>query len=203
MKKKVLYSLVLLLLSSPVCATSFWADSGGNGNSMFSDHKARSVGDIVTVLIEEESSSSKNAQTSTNKSTETNGTIDSVFFPSSEILQHNEEKPLWKWNSDSTYSGGGSSANKSKITAKLSATIIDVQPNGNMVIEGRRRVKIAASTQLIILTGVIRPRDISGANTIGSTAIADMTVEYVGTGDLSANQNPGLITRMWNWVNIF
>ena len=119
------------------------------------------------------------------------------------MLQHKEEDPFWKWASSSTYEGGGKSQNKQKLEAKLTATVIEMMPNGNLVIEGRRTVHIAASTQYIILTGIIRPRDIASDNTIKSSYLADATIRYEGKGDINYNQDPGLLTRLWNWVNIF
>ena len=204
MKKILIYMAIAAGLACQIShATSFWADANRSQLSLYSDHKAREIGDIVTILVEEESSSSKDNSTKTNKKTSTAAEIETMLYPSSEVLRKKNENPTFKWGSDSEFEGGGSNSNKHKLTGVLTATVIDVAPNGNMIIEGRRKVMLASSTQILIVTGVVRPRDISTSNTISSNSIADMTVEFKGKGDLSANQNPGMLTRVWNWINIF
>jgi len=203
MKTAYVVFVLVLLVSGVACGTSLWSGANNQTPSLYSDHKARGIGDIITIIIDESSSSSKDAKTTTDKSTNVEATIDSVLYPSSELLTHDDEKPLWQWASASSYEGGGSSKNKQDFEAKMTARVIEVQPNGNLVIEGRRTVHLAASTQYIILTGVIRPRDISGNNTIYSSYISDATITYDGKGDLNYNQNPGFLTRLWNWVNVF
>jgi flagellar L-ring protein precursor FlgH len=172
------------------------------GGSLISDHTASGIGDIVTIIIEEESSASHDVKTSTKKDTGAEALIETLFYPSQEFFKDDKENPTWKWDSTADYSGTGSTESKGKLEAKLTARVIDVFPNGNLLIEGSRTIQVDESKLKVILTGTIRPQDIQTDNTVKSTYIADAKIEYQQEGLGNMNKF-GLLTRLWNWLNIF
>ena len=99
-----------------------------------------------------------------------------------------------------TFDGSGSTARSGDLTAYMSARIIQVLPNGNLVIEGNREVRVNNENQIITLTGIVRPRDISSANVVQSTYLADARISYSGTGVLNDQQRPGWLARILDKV---
>jgi len=82
----------------------------------------------------------------------------------------------------------------------MTAKVVEVLPNGNLVIEGRQTIVINGEEQVIVVSGIVRPQDIEPDNTVLSTYIADATIVYNGTGPIGDAQEPGLLTRLLNWL---
>ena len=206
---RLILSVFVLVLFVFVFACESIAASGSlydrrkhRGGSLISDHTANAIGDIVTIIIEEESSASRNVKTKTDKKTGTEATVETLFYPNTGFFKDDKEDPTFKWDSKSSYSGTGSTESKGKLEAKLTARVIDVFPNGSLLIEGSRTIQVDESKLKVILTGTIRPQDIQNDNTIKSTYIADAKIEYQEEGLGNMNKF-GILTRLWNWLNIF
>ena len=196
-------TVVMLMVSDAGAVTgSLYSKKGLPGGSLIADHTARSVGDIVTIIVEEESSASQDVNTTTSKTSGTEAAIETLFFPKTSFFKDNKEDPTFKWDSTSDFSGKGSTDSKGSLETKLTARVIDVFPNGNLLIEGSRTIQIDESNIKMILTGVIRPADIANDNTISSSSIADAKIEYVQEGFGNVNKF-GVVTKFWNWLNIF
>ena len=177
---------------------SLWVDSGAL-SEMFINAKARRVGDIVTINIVENSKATNNATTKTERTTAMSVGLTNFFglenrFPSGS----NFFNPFSPVQSDyaSEFDGSGSTARSGALTAYITARIIQVLPNGNLVIEGNREVRVNNENQIITLTGMVRPRDISPANIVLSTFIADARISYSGSGALNDQQRPGWLMRI-------
>ncbi len=172
---------------------------------LFADIKARRVGDIVTINIVETSRASKNAATATGRSNEI--TADTRALLGWE--DHNNVRGVGsvfnKMNLNpsagidaefsSSFSGRGSTSRNENITAKMSARIIQVLPNGNLVLRGSQEILVNNEKQYITIQGVVRPVDIGTDNTVLSTYIADARIDYTGEGDLSRKQREGWLSR--------
>jgi flagellar L-ring protein precursor FlgH len=104
-------------------------------------------------------------------------------------------------NTDSTYKGAGSTSRQENLNASISAKVVNVLPNGNLLIEGRRNIKVNNEDQEIILTGTVRPRDIGPNNVVSSINVADARISYSGRGIISDRQSPGwlmnIIDKLW------
>ncbi len=181
---------------------SLWVD-GGMLSEMFINAKARKIGDIVTIKIVENSKASNNATTKTDRTTSTSVGLTELFglenkFPSGS----NFFNPFSPVTSDfgNQFDGSGSTARSGALTAYITARVVEIQPNGNLVIEGNREVRVNGENQIITLTGVIRPRDISSANIVQSTYIADARISYSGSGVLNDQQRPGWLARVLNKI---
>jgi len=176
---------------------SLWSENG-ELVEMFTNPKARRIGDILTVKIVESSKATNKASTTTDRSSGMSAKVDGFFnlekdFPASRSF-FNPFSGV-NGNISSDFEGTGETERSGALNAFMTAMIVDVMPNGNMVIEGNREVRVNAENQLITLTGLVRPRDISADNVILSTYIADARISYSGTGVLNDRQKPGWLTR--------
>jgi len=198
------FLLALLLTGASVAsAQSLWkADSS---QALVADRKANAVGDLVTILVQENNTATKDNSTKTSKNNAVDASISSFLYsPSaSGFLTHNGQLPALKVNAAQSFDGGGKISNSEKITARISVRIMDVLPNRNLVIEGRRTTSFGGETQEAVLRGVIRPDDIAPNNTIYSYNVADATIKYVSSGTISDNQRKGWFTRVWEKLTPF
>lgn len=171
---------------------------------MTEDFKARRKGDIVTILISESASASKAAATDTSRDSkiaagmpnflglEATGALNKQFF---------DLKNLLNASASSSFAGSGSTSRKETLTATISAKVIEVLPNGNLQIEGRRNVKVNNEDQIIVVEGTVRPSDIGQDNVVSSSFVADAKITYTGKGIISDRQSPGwlmnIIEKIW------
>jgi flagellar L-ring protein precursor FlgH len=165
----------------------------------FSDMKAQRIGDIVTINIVETSKASKAANTATGRSNSVNSSVDALFgFEEEGKLPTPGGLNLMKGvnlSSSSKFSGTGSTSRNENITAKISARIIQVLPNNNLVIRGSQEILVNNEKQYITVQGVVRPADIATDNSVLSTYLADARIEYTGQGDISNKQKQGWLSR--------
>ena len=99
-----------------------------------------------------------------------------------------------------TYRGRGTTTRKSKVNAVMSAIVTEILENGNLVIVGEHSVNVNDETEVIRLSGIIRPQDVSAKNDIPSHKIAHAQISVKGEGVVGAKQTPGIMTRLFNWV---
>ncbi len=181
---------------------SLWRERSELGE-LFSNPKARRVGDILTIRIVENSTATNKASTSTDRSSSLSASMDAFFnmekrYPS----DHPFFNPFSSVGGsiDSQFGGSGATQRSGALSAYMTAQVVEVLPNGNLIIEGNREVRVNAENQMITLTGVVRPRDVSADNEILSTYIADARISYSGTGILNDRQRPGWFTRIMDKV---
>jgi flagellar L-ring protein precursor FlgH len=166
--------------------------------NIYADSRARSIGDIVLVKIVETSSGKKTAETTTSRDSSLTGGISSLFGFESLFAGKNGHVPSltsMDANLEKEFTGTGETKRDSTVTATISARVIDKTLDGNLVIRGFREVRVNNETQHIILSGLVRPTDISKDNSIESSHIADARIEYTGTGSLSSKQQPGWLAN--------
>jgi flagellar L-ring protein precursor FlgH len=181
---------------------SLWVERGGLGE-MFIDQKARRVGDIVTIKIVEAASASNKASTNTDRKSDLSIGLTNFFnleqrFPSTRKF-FNPFSPV-ESTYDSQFEGAGSTVRSGALEAYITARIVQQLPNGNVIIEGNREVRVNNENQIITLTGMVRPKDISADNIILSTYIADARIAYSGSGVVNDRQRPGWLTRILDIV---
>jgi len=172
--------------------------------SLYQDSRARNVGDIVMVKIVESSNADKNAETKTQHDSSLTGGISS-FFGYESLLRGkggNSIPSLTSMNANlsKAFHGKAETLRNSTVTATLSARVVEVTPNGNLMIRGYQEVRVNNETQHIILSGIVRPEDIAKDNSILSSYIADARIEYNGIGSLSSKQQPGWLS---NVIDVF
>ncbi len=178
---------------------SLWVENATSLSEMFINARARRVGDIVTIRIVESSSAKNKASTDTERTTSMNIGLNSFFGLEQEYpASHPFFNPFGsaEGSYDSEFEGSGATVRSGALEAYISARIVQILPNGNFVIEGNREVRVNNENQIITLTGVVRPRDISGENVIQSTYIADARISYSGSGVVNDQQRPGWLIRI-------
>lgn len=180
---------------------SIWQASSG---SLTEDMKARRRGDILTIVITETASASKEAKTDTSRGSTVNAGIPNFMgLEKVGLLKNNigDLSKLISANVDSSYKGSGSTSRAENLKATMTARVVEVLPNGNMMIEGRRNIKVNNEDQEIVLEGVVRPRDIGADNVVNSIYIADAKISYFGRGIISDRQSPGwlmnIVDKVW------
>lgn len=168
------------------------------------DFKARRKGDIITIVISETASASKEASTDTSRGSTINaGMPNFMGLENTGFLKNNlgDLSKLINANVESTYQGSGSTSRKENLNATITARVVEVIPNGNLMIEGRRNVKVNDEDQEIVLEGIVRPRDIAADNTVNSIYVADAKITYSGRGIISDRQRPGwlmnIVDKVW------
>ncbi len=177
---------------------SLWVDQGGL-SEMFINQKARRVGDIVTIKIVETASATNQASTNTDRKNDLSIGLTSLFglenryTPTSSFFN-----PFSSLTSayGSEFEGAGATKRSGALEAFITARIVQQLPNGNMIIEGNREIRVNNENQIITLTGMVRPRDISAENIILSTYIADARISYSGSGIVNDRQKPGWLSRI-------
>lgn len=167
--------------------------------TMFSDRKARTVGDIVTIRIAESSAATNKASTATDRTSSLSASLDAFFnaekgFPADKAFFNPFSKVAGGMSHD--FEGNGTTRRSGDLSAYLTALVVEVLPNGNLVVSGSREVLINNENQIIRLTGVVRPRDISADNQVLSTFVADARIAYSGRGVVDDNQKPGWLTTI-------
>ncbi|MDD3815414.1 MAG: flagellar basal body L-ring protein FlgH [Desulfocapsaceae bacterium] len=172
----------------------------GEQHSLYADLKGRATGDIVTVTISEKASASKEASTDSDRSSSLSAAIPNFLgIENSTTLAQNPNidlSTLLKAEFANTFAGSGKTVRKEDLVASLTTQVIQVYPNGNLKIRGGKEVRVNNETQVIYLTGIIRPVDIMANNTIDSKNVLNARISYTGKGAISDKQNPGWMTRV-------
>jgi flagellar L-ring protein FlgH len=206
-----IFAVIGLIHSVPSSchATSLWDESerGGRAISLFSDRTASRVGDLVTIVVNQSTSANKDQQTETDKSVAVDENLSALLGPfmggertGAELLRRN---PHNTWEGSRTFEGGGSIKNTENITSTIQARITDTLPNKVIRIEATRRVEVGNEVSHFVLTGLVRAEDLTAANTILSTQVADLQIKQVGNGALSREQRKGWLTRVWETISPF
>ncbi len=169
---------------------------------LFSDSRARRVGDIVVVNIMESSSAQNTANTDADRETSNDYSIPSFFglnrvnVPMSAMhVPIGAGTSVLNTGSLSDLSASGQTARGNTVTSSIASRVIKVLPGGILQIEGVRTTRVNEETQYMVISGTIRARDIGADNTIMSTQVADANIQYYGQGVLADKQKPGWFTR--------
>lgn len=192
-----------IIAPQPQTAGSLWTTGRG---SLFVDNRASTVGDIVTVIIREQASASKEATTSTGRSTSASADITSLFGLESNIANLNsniDPANLISAGYTNDFKGSGTTTREEDLTATITTQVIEVLPNGNMRISGSKSVMVNHEKQLINLSGIIRQQDITPNNEIDSRYILDANIMYSGKGVIDDKQRPGWFIRLYDVISPF
>jgi len=195
-------------LSSYRYEGSLWKEKS---SAFYMDTKARKVNDIVTIKIDEISNASQQVSTKTSRDTSILASITKFlgspldfglknFWGKDDTREDIPFKPEITSSAKSAHSGSGKISGSGKLNASISAKVLEVMPNGNLIIEGRKEVTIDKEKRFIILSGIVRPEDIEFDNTVSSSKVADARIEYTGSGVISDKQSPGVFHRVFDWL---
>ena len=185
----------------PLAATPsgsiYLSSLGGRQMSLAEDRKARSVGDILTVLLVERLQAEKSTQQESNRSSNRDLTLPDNF-PFDAL-----PNALFSGGSNSSFSGEGSTRQVNRLSGEITVTVTSVLPNGVLTIAGDRRITLTRGEEQAQLTGMVRVEDIGSDNRILSTRVADARLRYSGTGEVAAQARQGWLSRFFDRVTPF
>lgn len=176
-------------LDRAASANSLWRTGA---RTFFGDQRARHIGDIVTVNIDIDDRAQTQNSTNRTRTNEISGGISNFFglenslgraFPGGFDPQN-----LVGLEGESNSNGSGSVSRSEKVSLTIAAVVTDVMANGNLVIQGRQEVRTNREVRELTVAGIVRPEDISSANTVAHTQIAEARISYGGRGDISRIQ---------------
>jgi len=186
--------------TAPPQEGSLWSPSRPNG--LVADSRAANVGDILTISITETAKGSGIANTQTSKTSGVKVSIASLFglsFPMKSFTdQEAQTENAVEAAVGNTSKGEGKTERQSTFTTYLSAQVIRVLSNHNLVVQGKRHLRINNETEVVTLTGIVRPQDIDRNNVVASTKLAEPRLEYSGMGVVSDKQRQGWAVRIFD-----
>ncbi|MCH7960632.1 MAG: flagellar basal body L-ring protein FlgH [Candidatus Hydrogenedentes bacterium] len=191
-----------------------WGDSlfnkraAANG-TLVSDQKVRfEVGDIITVLVRENVDATTSASTETEKESQLRATAEAgengfLVGGAGFGLIPRELLPNWNINVQNEFEAEGTTRRSNQLSMDLSCIVKQVFANGNIFIEGSKEVTVNREDTLIVVSGIVRARDVTPANTVFSTQLADASVQLKGHGPLWNNQRRGFFAKLFDWISPF
>ena len=171
------------------------------GISLFSDTRARAVGDIISIVLSESTQASKNAGTAIGRDSGVDVAKPTLFGrenPDFAVDGYTGLTLEQSISSSSEFAGNGSSNQSNSLTGAIAVQVARVLPNGNLIVQGEKWLALNKGEEFIQLRGIVRPQDISATNTIPSTLVADSRISYGGTGVISRANSPGWFSKFFN-----
>jgi len=165
----------------------------GVSRTLFEDRRARYVGDTMTIAIAETTSASTKSNTKANRS----GSISASAGPITGLPGKSFQGMQLAGQSATSLDGKGEAAANNVFTGTITVTVIEVLPNGNLLVSGEKQVSIGAGTEYIRLSGIVNPYFINAANSISSGNVADARIEYKEAGVISEAQVMGWLARFF------
>ena len=159
------------------------------------DDRARSIDDIVTIVVNEQASAVSTGSTKTSRASSATGSVTSLAgtFPAAGKLAN-----LANVNSTMSLNGQGTTSRTTTLTTTITARVTDVLPNGYLVIEGHRAVLVNSENQVVTIRGVVRPSDLTNANTVQSGSVGQMELRIDGRGVVNdAIHRPNFLYRLF------
>lgn len=176
--------------ATPASANSLWRTGA---RSFFGDQRARRVGDILTVNIDINDRAQTQNSTNRTRSNSVSGGVSNLFGLESSLGKvlpgAFDPSNMIGAEGDINHSGSGSVNRSERVNLTVAAIITGVMPNGNLIIQGRQEVRTNREVRELTVAGIVRPEDISSANTIRHTQIAEARISYGGRGDISRMQS--------------
>lgn len=192
--KIILAMSLMCVVSHVVSAGSLWL----SGNDIYSSKNSREYqpGDIITIVISEESNAQSKATTSTQKDSST----EVKSGPEIPIVKNLVKNFVGKTEVSSDFDGQGTTTRSGKLTGTITATVLEILGNGNLLVEGSRSIMVNRETQIMKVRGIARPRDIGANNTINSKLLADAQIKFDGRGAIGRPNRPGIVTRLFQSI---
>lgn len=166
-----------------------------HASNLYDDSKPHGIGDIVTVLLAENTKAAKSADADLAKSND--ASMDPLNVGGQELTV-GDYNFSYELSNENTFSGNSSANQSNSISGSITVEVIEVLSNGNLIIRGEKWLTLNTGDEYIRVSGTIRPDDISFENTIASTRISNARIQYSGTGDQQDMQEPGFLARFFN-----
>jgi flagellar L-ring protein precursor FlgH len=174
---------------------------------LFEDRRARNVGDTLTIAIVEKNSASKNVSSKASRKSSVDVSVPTPtifgYTPTPSglgvagITRGSNFDTTVSGSGDQSFEGKGDSSQKNDFSGTITVTVIEVLPNGNLLVSGEKQMGFNEGTEYVRFSGVVNPVDISGSNTVLSTRVADARLEFKGRGEMDLAQSMGWMTRFF------
>jgi flagellar L-ring protein precursor FlgH len=168
----------------------------GRDVDLFENPIARHVGDIVTIILNEATNAQKSATTKTAKST--NQTLPGMTLFGSPVTIHGTNVLSANIDDSSKFNGEGNSAQSNSLTGFITVTVARVLPNGNLYVKGEKKIWINQGQENVLLSGVIRPIDLTPENSISSSKVGNARITYGGKGAIADVNAQSWLSRFFN-----
>lgn len=211
MKNLLQSALLFLIFVHTTNGVSLWTKSTNNQRGLYSDRRSYSVGDLITIDVGESSSLAASQNSVRNRQSQVENAVKQFLFANSKMGTHNGGLPGTEIETKSSNKGGGSIANTQDLKGRVSVVVIDVLPNGVLILEGARMVTFSGESYYAVLKGMVRKEDIGIGfkeglryrNIVSSQYIADAQIEFVSKGSLNDAQKESWYQRIASIVNPF
>jgi flagellar L-ring protein precursor FlgH len=173
-------------------------------NYAFLDVRAHFPGDLLTVVIAEESKAKKDAATNTKSESSISANVQDFFgIPASAVRilpsGFNPESIVRAATAHES-KGNGETTREGSLAASITVTVVGVDPNGNLHVQGDKVIGVNREQQYIVLSGTVRPEDIASDNSVLSSRLADARIDYWGRGTVGDKQGVPLVHRLYDWI---
>lgn len=184
-----LFSLLILTISF------LSAQDMGRRLSLFTDKRSQDIGQAITIEVMESSTASNNAKSETkrNDANKLEGKIGTGFLDF--LPEFGAEG-----NNSFTYKGEGKTSKSGSLETKMTVQIIGKTPTGDLIVEGKRVIEINEEQEVFVLSGMVRPQDVTAQNTVSSYQIYNSKITFKGKGEISDTQSKGIVSRVLGWI---
>ncbi|MBU2887254.1 flagellar basal body L-ring protein FlgH [Gilvimarinus agarilyticus] len=165
------------------------------GMTLFTDTKARNIGDIITINLTERTVSSKSAGVNVTKASSTSLPGGTLLGMTPTLNGNLLDTDI---SQDRDFEGDTGADQSNSLSGSIAVTVADVLPNGNLVVRGEKWMTLNRGDEFIRVSGILRPEDITTQNTVDSTRLANAQISYSGTGELASSQNMGWLSKFFN-----
>jgi flagellar L-ring protein precursor FlgH len=164
------------------------------------DPRARNVNDLITIQVVESISGAGSADAALAKDSSSTASLTNFFGLESKTPSFLDPNNLVDHAAKTDFKGSGVTTRTGELTARMTARVVEVLPNGDLVLEGAREIEINGDRQIVVLTGVVRPTDVDRDNVVRSTEIGQFRIRYFGRGLMKDNLKPGWLIRVLNMI---
>ena len=193
-----------LALGDPGTSASLWNENRGD-NDLYRDSRAWKPMDLITIVVAESDEGSKQADTEVKSKSTLAAAIDNLFGYETDAKEASgntlNPSSVLKASSQNDFKGEGKTNRKGQLKATISAMVAEVLPSGILRVEGQKIISVNNEEQVMVISGLVRPRDISSTNEVDSARIANMRIDYYGNGTVGEAQYGGwasrLLRRLW------
>jgi flagellar L-ring protein FlgH len=209
LKKILCFLLIWTICSALGSAASLWKDDTESPILRKNKYK---VGDTITVVVDESLNAAQSGSTSSDKASNLGLDLtnkgSTTYQPygrgsqstSSAFKGSNDSQLNFATTGKNSFSGTGKTTRETTIKSTITATVIDVQPNGNIFILGQRQIKVNNESEILEVSGIVSVENISDSNTVQSTQLANAKITIKGAGTVSSPQSPGFMSKMFEWL---
>jgi len=185
-------------ISTYAQAASIWSKRSKNARPMYTDDVARSIGDVLTILISEDSKVDNKAKRDLSKETSRSASLFGIAEKNGNLFPENVPDFSLDMEGSNSLTSKADSKDERKYTDSISVVVIDILPNRNLVVAGQRSRNIAGDIQTLEASGIVRPSDISFLNTITSRQVANFKILTHNAGISAPYTKPGWLGQVFD-----